>query len=282
MEIRELFLKMAEIKEKTGITLVSDLCQQREIAEAADVIGDDDTILRTDYSSETIIVCAKPGVAALLRSKHRSKRVLCPYAFNGDEKTVRLAAELIAEHRDFVPICTTNVPIGVMSMCRAVLTEDGAKRVVGGALDNALLFSSERLGAFVKLHDVSRSVMLARVAYDDEESISSCDLASLLAMHGNVPIISSCKCGDDILDISSFIGTYRDILKYVNNSGDDEFIVCADHDFVRYLSYENEKKRFFAPPMKKAYNASLTDVISIATNGRGYEACDIGDIQLFI
>lgn len=269
MDISKLLGEIAEIKRVNGICIVSDMRQPHEIAEISDVYGDEEHILSSNIDKDVVIACTSAAVAEMIKIRYPKKRVLCPYEESeADGEIARLANELMAEHDGFFPICTVGVPTEIASTCNAVLTEDSASQAISEmeACD-ILLFSSERLGTYIKKRVPRKNIMLARVCHDDEESIDIFDVERIKQSHAAAEVVSAYSCADDVLSISDIVGTYRDIKEHILHSDKKEFIVCADGDFVRHLSYENEGKRFFSPKMKNRYKITLCDIKDIAFGG---------------
>lgn len=78
------------------------------------------------------------------------------------------------------------------------------------------------------------------------------------AKHPNAPVLAHPECSDEILELSDYVGSTADIIRFAGESDAEEYIIATETGVFHPLQKENPGKKFYSvipsqvcPDMKK-------------------------------
>jgi quinolinate synthase len=252
----DLFIEIKKLKEKKNAIILAHYYQDSDIQDIADFIGDSLALAqKAEQTTADIIVFA--GVhfmAETAKILNPEKKVLLPDLNAGcslsDSAPPPLFKIFKDKHPDHIVITYINCSAGIKAMSDIICTSSNAEIIINSLpKDQKIIFAPDKnLGAYLN-KKTGRSMVLWNGACMVHEIFSLEKIVKLKVRFPNAKIISHPECEEHILNISDFIGSTSELLKYSNYNSSNEFIVVTEPGILHQMQINNPDKTFIpAPP----------------------------------
>jgi quinolinate synthase len=155
-----------------------------------------------------------------------------------------------AEHPDHMVISYINCSADIKALSDIICTSANAVAIVNQIpKDQPIIFAPDRnLGRYV-MEQSGREMLLWDGACIVHEIFSERKLVQLKLSHPEADIIAHPECEANVLQHADFIGSTTGLLKYVQNSDRQEFIVVTESGVIHQMQKASPTKKFIpAPP----------------------------------
>jgi quinolinate synthase len=252
----DLFKEIKNFKEKKNAIILAHYYQDSDIQDIADFIGDSLALAqKAEKTNADIIVFA--GVhfmAETAKILNPLKKVLLP-DFNAgcslsDSAPPALFKIFKDKHPDHIVITYINCSAGIKAQSDIICTSSNAEIIINSLpKEQKIIFAPDKnLGSYLN-KKTGRSMVLWNGACMVHEIFSLEKILKLKVRHPRAKIISHPECEEHILNISDFIGSTSELLKYSNNNSSNEFIVVTEPGILHQMQINNPDKTFIpAPP----------------------------------
>jgi len=252
----DLFYEIKNLKEKKNAIVLAHYYQDFDIQDAADFIGDSLALAqKAEQTNADIIVFA--GVhfmAETAKILNPGKKVLLPDLNAGcslsDSAPPGLFKLFKDKYPDHIVITYINCSAGIKALSDIVCTSSNAEVIINSLpKEQKIIFAPDKnLGAYLN-KKTGRSMVLWNGACMVHEIFSLEKLVKLKIRHPKAKIISHPECEENILNISDFIGSTSELLKYSTLNNSEEFIVVTEPGILHQMQINNPRKTFIpAPP----------------------------------
>jgi quinolinate synthase len=252
----DLFIEIKKLKEKKNAIILAHYYQDSDIQDIADFIGDSLALAqKAEQTTADIIVFA--GVhfmAETAKILNPDKKVLLPDLNAGcslsDSAPPPLFKIFKDKHPDHIVITYINCSAGIKAMSDIICTSSNAEIIINSLpKDQKIIFAPDKnLGAYLN-KKTGRSMVLWNGACMVHEIFSLEKIVKLKVRFPKAKIISHPECEENILNISDFIGSTSELLKYSNYNSSNEFIVVTEPGILHQMQINNPDKTFIpAPP----------------------------------
>jgi len=252
----DLFSEINILKEKKNAIVLAHYYQDSDIQDVADFIGDSLALAqKVEQTKADIIVFA--GVhfmAETAKILNPTKKVLLPDLNAGCSLSDSAPPDLFKQFKDKFPdhivITYINCSAGIKALSDIICTSSNAEVIINSLpKEQKIIFAPDKnLGAFLN-KKTGRSMVLWNGACMVHEIFSLEKLVKLKIRHPKAKIISHPECEENILNLSDFIGSTSELLKYSTLNNSEEFIVVTEPGILHQMQIKNPRKTFIpAPP----------------------------------
>lgn len=178
------------------------------------------------------------------------------------------------EHPDAAVVCYVNSTAAVKAESDVCVTSSNAVRVVSGMEQKQIYFIPDNHLA----HFVAEALPEKEFIYHNGfcPTHQMIDRESLLRAKEEFPnalVLSHPECSADILELSDFVGSTADIIRYVKENEAREYLVATETGVFYQLEKENPDKKFYpvtngqvCPDMKKITLTKIEHVLEELEN----------------
>lgn len=230
--------------------------QNDELQDIADFIGDSLALAQqaAKTDADILVVCGVHFMGETAKILSPGKKVLIPDLEAGcslaDSCPADDFAEFIAEFPDHKVITYVNTSAAVKAHTDVVVTSTNAVAIVQSfPQDQKIIFGPDRnLGNYINSL-TGRNMLLWDGACHVHEQFSVEKLVQLKKDHPNAKILAHPECKKVLLVLADFIGSTAALLKYVQQSETNEFIVATESGILHEMVRTCPEKTFIpAPP----------------------------------
>jgi quinolinate synthase len=256
MEKTTLISEINRLKKEKNAVIMAHYYQNDELQDIADFIGDSLALAQqaAKTDADILVVCGVHFMGETAKILSPGKKVLIPDLEAGcslaDSCPADDFAEFIAEFPDHKVITYVNTSAAVKAHTDVVVTSTNAVAIVQSfPQDQKIIFGPDRnLGNYINSL-TGRNMLLWDGACHVHEQFSVEKLVQLKKDHPNAKILAHPECKKVLLVLADFIGSTAALLKYVQQSENDEFIVATESGILHEMVRTCPEKTFIpAPP----------------------------------
>ena len=253
---RDLFKAIADLKKDLNAVILAHYYQDPDLQDIADYIGDSLGLSQAavNCQADVIVFLGVHFMAETAKILNPNKLVLLPDLDAGcslaDSCTPDRFAKFKAEHPDHMVISYINCSADIKALSDIICTSANAVAIVNQIpKDQPIIFAPDRnLGRYV-IEQTGRDMLLWDGACIVHEIFSERKLVQLKLSHPEADIIAHPECEANVLRHADFIGSTTGLLKYVQNSDLQEFIVVTESGVIHQMQKAAPSKKFIpAPP----------------------------------
>jgi quinolinate synthase len=252
----DLFKAIADLKKELNAVILAHYYQDPDLQDIADYIGDSLGLSQAaaDCQADVIVFLGVHFMAETAKILNPSKLVLLPDLDAGcslaDSCPPDRFAEFKAAHPDHLVISYINCSADIKALSDIICTSSNAVAIVNQIpKDQPIIFAPDRnLGRYVS-EQTGRELLLWDGACMVHEIFSERKLVELKINHPQADIIAHPECEANVLRHADFIGSTTGLLKYVQKSERQEFIVVTESGVIHQMQKATPFKKFIpAPP----------------------------------
>jgi len=256
MEKIALISEINRLKKEKNAVIMAHYYQNDDLQDIADFIGDSLALAQqaSKTDADILVICGVHFMGETAKILSPNKKVLIPDMEAGcslaDSCPADSFAEFVNSHPDYKVITYVNTSAAVKALTDVVVTSTNAVAIVQSfPKEEKIIFGPDRnLGNYINSL-TGRNMLLWDGACHVHEQFSIEKLVQLKKEHPKAKILAHPECKQVLLTLADFIGSTAALLKYVQTSDNDEFIVATEsgilHEMVRTCP---EKKFIPAPP----------------------------------
>ncbi|MFA6468323.1 MAG: quinolinate synthase NadA [Bacteroidota bacterium] len=255
MTPQELEEGIRTLKKERNAVILAHYYQESEIQDLADFVGDSLELSRKAASTtaDVIVFCGVHFMAETAKILNPHKPVLLPDLLAGcslSEGCPPAAFKKFREeHPNHLAITYINCSAEVKAMSDIICTSSNAEKIVNQLpADQQILFSPDKnLGAYIN-KKTGRNMLLWNGSCIVHETFSERKLIGLQLEHPDAELIAHPECEDHILAKAGYIGSTSMLLKYVQQSTRQKFIVGTEYGIVHQMEKSTTGKTFLPLP----------------------------------
>lgn len=253
---QDLFTAIADLKKELNAVILAHYYQDPDLQDIADYIGDSLGLSQAaaNCQADVIVFLGVHFMAETAKILNPNKLVLLPDLDAGcslaDSCPPDRFAAFKAEHPDHLVISYINCSAEIKALSDIICTSSNAVAIVNQIpKDQPIIFAPDRnLGRYVS-EQTGRDLLLWDGACMVHEIFSERKLVELKLSHPEADIIAHPECESNVLRHADFIGSTTGLLKYVQNSDREEFIVVTESGVIHQMQKAAPSKKFIpAPP----------------------------------
>lgn len=246
--------KIKKLKSEKNAIILAHYYVKDEVQEIADYIGDSYYLAKIakQNTADIIVFCGVSFMGESAKILNPNKKVLMP-DMNADCPMAHMATKekienMRKQYDDLAVVCYINSTAALKCLSDVCVTSSNAIRIVRSLPNKNIFFIPDKnLGSYVAKHVPEKNIIINDGYCPIHAAISLNEVLFEKENHPMAKILSHPECERKILEASDFIGSTADIIKYVNQSCDDEFIICTEDGVLYELRGENPEKKFYFP-----------------------------------
>jgi quinolinate synthase len=252
----DIFEKIDRLKREKNAVILAHYYQDPDIQDVADFIGDSLELARAAERSTADLICFA-GVHFMAEGAkilNPGRKVVLPDLRAGcslsDSCPPARLREFKEKNPDHFVVSYINCSAEIKAMSDVICTSSNAVRIVERApKDRPILFAPDRnLGAWV-MKQTGREMTLWQGSCVVHETFSERKIIDLKTAHPAAKLIAHPECEESLLRTADFIGSTSQLLRYVCESSDREFIVATEAGILHQMKKRAPGKILIpAPP----------------------------------
>ena len=244
-----------ELKEKHNVVILAHYYQEPEIQDMADFVGDSLELSRkaAGTDADVILFCGVHFMAETAKIVNPGKKVIIPDMDAGcslaDSAPPELFKQWVEKHPGHVVVSYINCSAEVKALSDIICTSANATKVVESIpKDKKILFAPDRfLGKYV-IKETGRDMVLWNGSCQVHEIFSERELVRLKVEHENAKVLAHPECEESILMHADFIGSTSALIKNVNETDDQKYIIATEPGVIHQMQKQNPGKEFIPLP----------------------------------
>lgn len=254
---RDLFGAIADLKRELNAVILAHYYQEPDIQDIADYIGDSLGLSQqaAQTSADVIVFAGVHFMAETAKILNPNKLVLLPDLAAGcslaDSCPPEAFAQFRADHPGHLVISYINCTADIKAMSDIICTSANAVKIVQQvAPDQPIIFAPDRnLGRYV-MQQTGREMVLWQGSCIVHETFSEKKMVQLKIQHPEAEAIAHPECEPAVLRHASYIGSTTALLKYIQQSSSQSFIVATEPGIIHQMQKVAPDKKFIpAPPI---------------------------------
>lgn len=253
---QDLFEAIERLKKELNAVILAHYYQDPDIQDVADYIGDSLGLSQQAAATDAdvIVFAGVHFMAETAKILNPNKLVLLPDLNAGcslaDSCPPDQFAQFKAAHPDHVVVSYINCTAEIKALSDIICTSSNAVKIVQQIpADQPIIFAPDRnLGRYV-MHQTGRNLVLWEGSCMVHEIFSEKKLVQLQMEYPHAEIVAHPECEEPVLRHAHFIGSTTALLKYVQSSPKDQFIVVTEPGIIHQMQKQMPEKLFIpAPP----------------------------------
>lgn len=253
INLREEILKL---KKDLNAVILAHYYQVPEIQDIADFVGDSLELSKQAAKTNTdvIVFAGVHFMAETAKILNPTKKVILPDLEAGcslsDSCPAPLFKKFREEHPEYFAVTYINSSAAVKALSDIICTSSNAEKIIRSIPeDRKILFSPDRnLGRFL-MEKTGRDMLLWDGTCMVHEQFVQSKIENLKKENPDAVIIAHPECEEKVLDISDFIGSTSQLLRFVKESSNKKFIVATETGIIHQMKKACPEKIFIpAPP----------------------------------
>ena len=247
--------QIQDLKEKHNAIILAHYYQEPEIQDIADFVGDSLELSRKAAATDAdiILFCGVHFMAETAKIINPSKTVILPDMDAGcslaDSAPADIFRTWLKKYPNHVVISYINCSAEVKAMSDIICTSANAQKVINSIpKDQEIIFAPDRLLGQYMTKKTGRNMVLWNGTCQVHEIFSEKALIKLKAQHSNASVLAHPECDENILIHADFIGSTSALIKYVQNSKEQEHIIVTEPGVIHQMQKNNPEKEFIPLP----------------------------------
>jgi len=250
--MNELQQKIINLKKEKNALILAHYYQTMDIQEIADHVCDSFEMARLAHSAtqNTLIICGVHFMAESAKLLNPDKTVLLPVPEAGCPMADMITPEDVTALRSFYPdaavVCYVNSSAAVKAVSDICCTSSSAERIVRSLPEKQIIFIPDRnLGAYISSKVPEKEFIFHKGWCPVHDCIVTYDVVSARKKHPNALLLTHPECKSEVLELSDFIGSTSEIIKYALECDKNEFIIGTETGVVQHLASLAPDKHFY-------------------------------------
>jgi quinolinate synthase len=256
MEKVDFVSEINRLKKEKNAVILAHYYQTDDIQDIADFIGDSLALAQqaAKIKADILVVCGVYFMGETAKILSPEKKVLIPDQQAGCSLADSCPAEefkkFIAQYPNHKVVTYVNTTAAVKALTDVVVTSTNAVSIIQNfPQKQPILFGPDRnLGNYINSL-TGRNMVLWDGACHVHEKFSTEKLVALKTENPEAKILAHPECKKALLNLADFIGSTAALLKYVQRSDNEIFIVATESGILHEMKRTCPDKTFIpAPP----------------------------------
>ncbi|MBM3707149.1 MAG: quinolinate synthase NadA [Actinobacteria bacterium] len=260
-----------KLKSEKDAVILSHNYQIGEVQDMADFVGDSLqlSIEASKTKAKIIVFCGVHFMAETAKIICPDRKVImpdinagCPMADMVNEAQL---VNLKGKYPDAVVVCYVNTPAAVKALSDICCTSSNAVKIVNSIpKEKKIIFIPDKyLGSYVQTQ-TGREMILWNGYCPTHVIINAKSIIALKKEHLDAVVLVHPECTPDVIEIADRVLSTGQMLSFVGESRDKEFIIGTEIGIIHRLKKENPDKVFY-PASKSTIcpNMKLTNLEKI-------------------
>ena len=243
--------KINELKKNKNAVILAHCYQNIEVDEVADFVGDSLYLSRMakNTDADIIVFAGVSFMAETAKLLSPDKKVLLPRLESGcfmadmiDTERLRLFK---SQHPNVPAVCYVNSTAAIKAECDICCTSSNALKIVKSLNVPEVLFLPDTyLGKWVESKLSGVKVITYNGFCPTHLRIYPEDIKKSRELYPDAKILAHPECHHKVSELADFVGSTKEIMDYVKNSSEKEFVIATEKGVVDRLTRDYAGKKF--------------------------------------
>ena len=244
--------KIAELKKEKNAVILAHYYVPSEVQAVADYIGDSYYLSKKakETNADIIVFCGVRFMGESAVILNPDKKVLMPDLTADCAMAHMVAEEKIQEMRkayeDLAVVCYINSTAKIKALCDVCVTSSNAVKIVSNLPNKNIFFVPDKnLGRYVAQQVKDKNIILNDGCCPVHAEIKEDDVLKAKKKYPNAKFLVHPECEEAVVSLADFTGSTADIINYVSQSDEKEFIIGTEDGVFYELKRQNPEKNFY-------------------------------------
>ena len=244
--------KINRLKREKNAVILAHCYQNVEIDEVADYVGDSLYLSQKakDTNADIIVFAGVSFMAETAKLLSPDKKVLLPRleagCFMANMINVDSLREFKSKHPNIPAVCYVNSTADIKAECDVCCTSSNALEVVRNLNVPEVLFLPDTyLGKWVESQLDGVKVTTYNGFCPTHLRVRAEDIENARTLYPNAKILAHPECHGSVSSLADFVGSTKEIMEYVKNSGEKEFVIATEKGVYDRLKRDYKDKVFY-------------------------------------
>lgn len=276
--------EIEQLKRTRDAVILAHYYAPPEVQRIADHVGDSFALakLASTLPQQTLVVCGVRFMGESAKLLSPGKTVLlpapaadCPMAHMVDRSYVE---RMRAEVEDLAVVCYVNSTAEIKSWSDVCVTSSNAVKVCRELPQRNILFIPDaNLGRYVAEQLPQKHVYLNKGCCPRHHAITADEVRAIKGRHPGALVLAHPECREEVLALTDFAGSTKEIIEYAAASPADEFIILTVEGVAFELGRRCPGKTFhFLEGGTRCPDMELITLEGVARALRG----ELGEVQV--
>ena len=279
--------EILQLKQKNDVCILAHAYQTQDILAVADFIGDSFALSKKAATApqKTILMCGVRFMAETAKILSPDKKVIlshpeagCPMA---EQLTRAELVELKKQYPTSAVVAYINTTSELKTECDLCVTSASALEAIKKLPQKEILFIPDcNLGSWLAGQIPDKTFHFIKGGCPVHMQITAEDVKNARQKHPKALLLVHPECKKEVTEQADYAGSTTGIIKFVEESDADEFIIGTDNSIVQHLQFDHPDKKFYA--LAKCCvcdDMRLTTLVDVynCVNGTGGEEIVLAD-----
>jgi len=255
MNTSEIIDEIKSIKQDKDISLLAHYYQMPEIQGLADFIGDSLALSQKakEVKSDIIVFCGVHFMAETAKILNPTKKVVVPVLDAGcslaDSCPPDAFASFLNNYPDYIVVTYINSSAEIKAMSDLICTSGNAVQIIESLPKDAkIVFAPDKnLGNYIN-RLTGRNMVLWNGVCQVHDLLTTQTILKMKMEHPDALLVAHPECNQAVLQVADYIGSTNGMLKYVEKSSHQKFIIASETGIVHQMKKRSPDKLFLVAP----------------------------------
>jgi quinolinate synthase len=255
MNTSEIIDEIKSIKQDKDISLLAHYYQIPEIQDLADFIGDSLALSQKakEVKSDIIVFCGVHFMAETAKILNPTKKVVVPVLDAGcslaDSCPPDAFASFLNNYPDYIVVTYINSSAEIKAMSDLICTSGNAVQIIESLPKDAkIVFAPDKnLGNYIN-RLTGRNMVLWNGVCQVHDLLTAQTILKMKMEHPDALLVAHPECNQAVLQVADYIGSTNGMLKYVEQSSHQKFIIASETGIVHQMKKRSPDKLFLVAP----------------------------------
>lgn len=243
--------KIRELCKEKDAAILAHYYVDGEIQDIADYVGDSFYLANMvkKLPNKVIVFCGVTFMGESASIINPDKKVLipdmsaeCPMAGMADKKEIIAMRE---KYEDLAVVCYINSSAKTKALCDVCVTSSNALNIVKALPQkNIYMIPDGNLARWIAGKLPDKNIIPGRGYCYVHHGITVDDVLKAKKEYPEAPVLTHPECRIEVCEISDYVGSTSDIIRFASESSCKEFIVCTEIGVSHKLNAQNPQKTF--------------------------------------
>lgn len=272
--------RIKQLKEEKDAVILAHYYVNGDVQDIADYIGDSFFLSKkaVEDKHRVIIFAGVKFMGESAKLLNKDKKVImsdddadCPMAHMASKEDILRARN---EHNDLAVVCYINSTCELKKYSDVCVTSANAEKVVKALPNKNIFFIPDKnLGRYVAKNIPEKNFYFNSGFCPTHYNISKNDVLKAKRKHPNALVIAHPECRMDVVDQCDFVGSTSQLIKFTEESPNNEFIVVTECGVLHEMKKRSSNKNFYSvgqgmvcPNMKRTTLEGILDKLEHLDN----------------
>lgn len=271
MKMKEMINEVNRLRKEKNAVILAHNYQIPEVQDIADYVGDSLGLSKkaSQTNADIIIFCGVHFMAESAKILSPNKKVLLPVLDAGCPMADMIDAEQLRffkkEHPDIPVVCYVNSSAEVKAESDICCTSSNAVKIVKSLESDKVLFvPDQNLGNYISKQLPEKDIICWEGFCITHHRVRHEEVDMIRKHRGTAKILIHPEANSQVVEKADFVGSTSQIIDYVNNSEEKEFVIGTEMGILHTLRKQNPHKKFYLlSPGLVCYNMKKTGLEDI-------------------